>query len=189
MNTNELTAEYICKDKERLQMALHVYEAMPIVRTHVVKAIFEAVGEHIRVTHEFDGFKRECLGESVYFCTEDTGDFWIFAALEHGKRGVRQLYCGVYAEYEDGAESNEVQEDEVQSRFKTKGDLETWSYGKSFSSGRYVAYAYVHHESRGRWHDDDFLRQAIGDRTKVVEDLADLLMRIYRGVFPLASTT
>ena len=97
MNTNELTADYICEDEDRLELALHVYGAMPAVRKYLIKEIFKAAGERVRVAEKLDDDKLECYEESVFFRTEETGSTWVFAALEHGKRGVLQLYAGVYA--------------------------------------------------------------------------------------------
>ena len=51
MNTDFL-APYIWKNEEWLQMALHVYDAMPAVREHLIKAIFKAAGK--RVAKELD---------------------------------------------------------------------------------------------------------------------------------------
>lgn len=184
MNTSELAADFIRKDEERLRMALHVYEAMPNIRKYLIKDIFEAVGDSIRLTKELASDELECYDESVYFRTKESGDFWVYAALEHGKRGVLSLYVGVY--HED-AKSVKTQGDQIQERFRAKGDLGTWSYGQSFSAGASVAYAYVHHEHGGRWHDDDFLSRAIRNRDEVVSALAEILMGIYAGVFPLAS--
>ena len=184
MNTSELAADYICKDQERLRMALHVYEAMPDVRKYLIKEIFEAVGDRIRQAKDLADDGLECYDESVYFCTEESGDFWVYAALEHGKRGVLWLYVGVH---HDDAKSVKAQRDEIHERFRTMDDLETWSYGQSFSAGESVAYAYVHHEHGGRWHDDDFLSRAIRNREEVVSALAEILMRICGCVFPLAS--
>ena len=184
MNTNELTADYICEDEDRLALALHVYEAMPAVRKYLIKDIFKAAGERVRVAEKLDDDKLECYPESVWFYTEETDDTWVFAALQHGKRGVLQLCAGVYA---DDVESiKEAQRERIGERFKAHGDLGMWSYGKSFSSGNWIAYAYVNYEHGGRWHDDDFLKRAIRSRDEVVSSLEGLLMRIYRGVFPLA---
>lgn len=177
MDTNELTADYICKDDERLQMALHVYEAMPAVRDYLITAIFKATGE--RVVREVEAQLDTEYTKSVYFCTEETGDFWVYAGLEHGQRGVLQLFAGIYV---DDEKSSKAQR-EIQERFTTDGDLETWSDGESLSSGKYIAYARVNHEHGGRWHEDDFLRRAIRNRDGVAEALAELLLRIYRGVF------
>lgn len=181
MDTNELTADYICKDDDRLQMALHVYEAMPAVRQYVIKDIFEAAGKRVRDAKELNDDQLECYDEQVYFRTEETGDSWVYAKLEHGNRGVLQLCAGVYAE---DWKSFKEKRDEIRERLRTKGDLETWSYGEnSLRSHTYSVYAEVHHEHGGRWHDDDFLRRAIRNRDGVVEALAELLLRIYRGVF------
>ena len=183
MNTNEITADYIREDEDRLALALHVYEAMPAVRKYLIKEIFKAAGERVRTAMKLDDDKLEFYAESVYFCTEETGDIWVFAALEHGKRGVLQLYAGVFA---DDVESiNEAQRERIGERFRTHGDLGTWSYGKSFSSSNYIAYAYVNYEHGGRWHDDDFLKRAIRSRDEVVSSLEELLLRIYRCTFPL----
>ena len=180
MNTNELTADYIRKDEDRLELALHVYEAMPTVRKYLIKEIFKAAGERVRVAEELDDGKLECYPESVYFCTEETGDIWIFAALDQRKRGV-QLCAGAWV---DEVESvNEAQRERIGERFRTHGGLEMWSHGKSFSSGNRIAYADVKHG--GRWDDDDFLKRAIRSRDEVVSSLEELLLRIYRCTFPL----
>ena len=183
MNTNELTADYICEDEDRLELALHVYGAMPAVRKYLIKEIFKAAGERVRVAEKLDDDKLECYEESVFFCTEETGATWIFAALEHGKRGVLQLYAGVYAANVESIK--EAQREQIGERFRTHGDLGMWSSGKSFSSGNCIAYAYVNYENGGRWHYDDFLKRAIRSRDEVVSSLEELLLRIYRCTFPL----
>ena len=181
MNTNELTADYICEDEDRLALALHVYEAMPTVRKYLIKEIFKAAGERVRTAMKLDDDKLEFYAESVYFCTEETGDIWIFAALEQRKRGILQLYAGAWV---DEVESvNEAQRERIGERFRAHGGLEMWSDGKSFSSGNRIAYAYVEHG--GRWDDDNFLKRAIRSRDEVVSSLEELLLRIYRCTFPL----
>ena len=182
MNTNELTADYIWKDEDRLELALHVYEAMPTVRKYLIKEIFKAAGERVRAAMKLDDDKLEFYAESVYFCTEETGDIWVFAALEQRKRGILQLYAGAWVD--EVKSVNEAQRERIGERFRTHGGLEMWPYGKSFSSGNRIAYAYVEHG--GRWDDEDFLKRAIRSRDEVVSSLEGLLMRIYRGVFPLA---
>ena len=181
MNTNELTADYICEDEDRLALALHVYEAMPTVRKYLIKEIFKAAGERVRVAEKLDDGKLECYEESVYFRTEKTGDIWVFAALEQRKRPILQLYAGAWV---DEVESvNEAQRERIGERFRAHGGLEMWSDGKSFSSGNRIAYAYVEHG--GRWDDDNFLKRAIRSRDEVVSSLEELLLRIYRCTFPL----
>ena len=180
MNTNELTADYICKEDDRLQMALHIYEAMPAVRKYLIKDIFKAAGERVRDAEEFDGDQLWCYDEEVSFYTEETGDFYVYAKLAHGNRGVLQLVAGVYA---DDEKSFKKQRDEIRERFRTKGGLETWSYGENALLSGTSVYAEVHYELGGRWHDDDFLQRAIRNREEVVEALAEILLGIYRGVF------
>ena len=180
MNTNELSAQYICEDEERLRMALHVYEAMPAVREHLIKAIFNAAGE--RVAEEIDGVKQEPHENGVYLWTEETGDFYVFAELEPGKKSALRLTAGIYVD--DAKSINKAQREEVRERFGTEVDLKTWSYGESFSQGEYVAYAYVHHKHGGHWHDDGFLSQAILSRDEVVSNVAQILVGIYKGMWP-----
>lgn len=180
MDTNKLTADYICKDDDRLQMALHIYEAMPAVREYLIKDIFKAVGERVSSVEELDSGQLDCRDYSVYFCTERTGDFWVCAWFEDRRRPVLQLCAGVYI---DDGKSSKAKRDEIQKRFRDRSNLETWSEGKSLSYGRYIAYAKVHYEHGGRWDDDHFLRRAIRNRDGVVKALAELLQRIYRGMF------
>lgn len=179
MNANELSAKYICEDKERLQMALHVYEAMPTVRTYLIEGIFKAVGEHI--AQRIDGVKYSCDKEIVAFWTKETGELYISAWMEHGRGQILWLVAGVYV---DDAKSVSKERNAIQERFESKVDLETWSYGESFSSDTEIAYAYVNHEhGGGRWDQDDFLRRAIQHRDDVVSDVADVLVRVYKGMF------
>ena len=182
MDTNELTAKYICDDdhKERLQMALHVYQAMPTVREHLIEGIFKAVGKDVAEKMNLDDDNVECLAKSVYFYTQDTGEFYIFAALKDS-RGTLSLVAGVYA---DEKSTNKAQRDEVLQLFRDKCDLDTWSYGESHSSITDVAYAYVHHDHVvARWDRDTFLSQAIRNHDEVVVAVAELLVRIYQGMF------
>ena len=179
MDTNELSAKYIYEDRERLQMALHVYDAMPTVRKYLIEGIFNEVGEH--VAEKVDGVEWNCDEEAVYFWTKETGDFNVYARVERGKRGVLSLNAGVTAEENT---VTAAEKDEIRERFETKSDLETWSYGESFSSNTTVAYAVVHHEyGDARWDQDPFLRRAILNRDEVVSGVAELLVRIYEGVF------
>ena len=181
MNTNELTADYICKDDERLQMALHIYEAMPAVRKHVIKDIFKGAGESVRNIEELESGQIDCYDDAVYFYTGVTGDFWVYARLHHGKRGVVWCYAGVHAEDE---KLFEAQRDTIRERFRANGGLGTWSNGESaLSSDTSSIYAQVRHGQIGRWDTDDFLRRAIQSREEVVEALAEILLGIYRGVF------
>ena len=179
MNTNELSTQYICEDEERLRMALHVYDAMPAVRNHLIEAIFKAAGE--RVAEELDGVEVDTYETSMYFRSEKTGDFYVFADLEHGNRSVRRLKAGVYVA--DAKSIKNAQRKEVRERFREDVYLETWSDGKSFSQGTDIAYAYVHKKHGGHWHDDDFLRRAILHRDEVVSKVAEILVRIYKGMF------
>ena len=146
MNTDFL-APYIWKNEEWLQMALHVYDAMPAVREHLIKAIFKAAGK--RVAKELDGVKRQNHEYGVCLWTE--------------------------------AESRETRE-----RFEKSSEkigLETWSDGKYDSDGYIGAWVNDKHKG-GRWDDDAFLRRAIQHRDEVVKDVADLLVRIYKGMWP-----
>lgn len=178
MDTNELTAKYIWEDKERLQMALHVYEAMPTVRKRLIESVFKAVGEH--VSEALEGVEVEPLDESVYFHSRETEDFFVFAEVEHGK-GTLWLCAGIYVEDKS---VDKAKQDKIRERFEAKGDLDTWSNGKFFSSDMYVAYAYAHHKHVvARWDQGDFLSKAILNQDEVVSRVADILVRIYEGVF------
>ena len=182
MNANELSAKYICEDKERLQMALHVYEAMPTVRTYLIRGIFKAVGEN--VAKRIDGVGVEEWNsneEQVYFWTKETSELGVYAWAKPGKGKILSLVAGVYVD--DAKSVSKAERDAIRERFK-KVDLATWSYGESFSSDTEIAYAYVHHEhGGGRWDQDDFLRRAIQHRDDVVSDVADVLVRVYKGMF------
>lgn len=201
MDTKKLTADYIFGIGEdsgnevidkRLQMALHVYEAMPTVRDYLIKDIFEAVGERIRVAEKLDEDQLDIYGERhIYFRTGKTGDFWIYAGLVEGKSPKLELWAGVYTDYEsDAAQANRTQEEKIQASFEEKCDLGSWSDGNNQPVKSYIAYSCVlpkAGKAGGRWDGDDFLTRAVRHRDDVVENLESLLMRIYRGVFPLAS--
>ena len=182
MDTNELTAKYICDDdhKERLQMALHVYEAMPKVREHLIKDVFEAVGNRVKMLDSINDV--ETYEGSVFLRSPETG-VYVFAAVDYGgKRKLRlKLHGGVYAE----ESVDKVKQDKIVERFEgaRKGDL-GWLNGEYESEGQYVAYAYVD-DNRvvADWGGDEFLSTAIRNHNKVVSDVADLLVRIYNGVF------
>ena len=179
MNTNELTADYICKDDDRLQMALHVYKAMSTVRKHLIKEIFQAVGE--RLAGEIHGVKlvdeRE---ESVYFWTEETDDFYVFGEVWYGQKGAIWLFAGICLD------ENSTIKEKTREHFVANADLKTWSDGR-VSENHYIG-AYVNQRcGGGGWHWEDFLSRAILNRDDVVSDVAGLLVRIYKGVFPLVS--
>lgn len=171
MNTNFL-APYIWKNEEWLEMALHVYKAMPAVREHLIEAIFKAAGK--RVAKELDGVERQNHEHGVYLWTEETRDCYVFACAEKRdrQRGLK-LVAGIY-----DAESKETRE-----RFAKKIDLETWSDGEYDSDGYIGAWVNDKHEG-GRWDDDAFLDRAILHRDEVVKNVADLLIHIYKGMWP-----
>lgn len=196
MDTEGLSAKYICgiSDKsgdgvgnlndERLRMALHVYEAMPTVRSYLIKAIFKAAGQSVaeKRTGVQLGFWEEGEG-GVYFWTEDTGELYVFATLERRKGGALWLNAGVCV---DDEKLIEAQRDEVRERFELKVDPKAWSDSGCQSSGVWTAWAWVdktYDKHQGCWHDDGFLRRAILNRDEVVSDVAALLMRIYDGMF------
>lgn len=175
MNTNELTAKYICEDKDRLQMALHVHQAMPTVREHLIEDVFKAVGEHI--AKRIDGVELRSDAESVYFWTEDTGEFGVSAWVSH-KRGILRLVAGVYVDDDDAKSVNKARRDEIQAHFDSI--RKTWSDDDSFSSNTEIAYANVRYDhGGGRWDHDDFLTRAILNRDEIVSPIAELLVGIY----------
>ena len=195
MDTDGLSAKYICGISDesgdgvgnlndgRLEMALHVYEAMPTVRSYLIKAIFKAACESVaekRTGVEFELWEE---GDGVYLWTEDTGELYVFAGLASRKRGALWLNAGVRV---DDEKSIEAQRDEIRERFELKVDPKSWSYGGVHSSGAWTAWAWVekvYDKHYGRWSDDGFLRRAILHRDEVVSDVATLLMRIYDGMF------
>ena len=178
MDTAELTAKYICDDQERLQMALHVYEAMQAVRECLMQRIFEAVGE--RIAEQIDGVEWNPYPDSVEFYTKKTGEWRVSAWLSHGSRGyTRTLVAGLYVN--DAKLVNKTERNEIQRQFDV--DRETWSYGDSFSSNTEVS-AYVDSGGRKwRWDRPDFLKRAILNQDDVVSDIAELLVRIYEDIF------
>lgn len=192
MDTKKLTADYIFGIGEdsgnevidkRLQMALHVYEAMPTVRDYLIKDIFDTVGERIRVAEKLDDDQLDVHRSQVYFRTEKTGNFWIYSGLLQERRPILELWAGIYSEdANDAAQAKGRREEDIQASFKAKCDLGSWSDGDSLSYRKYMAYR-VLRKAGGRWDSDEFLARAIRHRNDVVEDLESLLMRIYRGVF------
>ena len=182
MDTKKLTAEYICKDQERLQMALQVYQAMPLVRDTLIERVLCAVGK--RVAEKYGGVELETYHNSVFFAPQGTSELWVYAWAEKGKRGLIQLSAGVYAESTGAyAESvSEVQREEMKGRFETDAGMRTWApKGDVQSAGRFIAYADI---PGGHWHDDDFLERAILKQDGVVSEVVDVLAQIYKGMFP-----
>ena len=184
MDTNKLTADYICEDGNRLEMALHVYEAMDAVRNFLIEDIFKAVGEYIKAN--VDGVVLHSREEDVYFWTEESGDFGVYAtAHRRPKRGrsrnVRLFAAGVYA---DDAKPMKGQREEIRRRFRATVDWGTWSFGDDLSSSTEVCFAFSHRDHGGEWHEDDFLRGAILHRKEIVEAIAQLLVQIYGGMCP-----
>ena len=175
MDTNKLTADYICKDPERLQMALHVYEAMPAIRKYLIKSVFEAAGERVRDAIGIDDNQLQCQEEAVHFWTDQTGDFWIYAELDHRKRGPVQLVAGLYAEDEKLFEAQR----EVTKRLEglKTGRLANWPFRQVENTFRCDVRHY------GRWDAHNFLQRAIRNRDEVVSDLEEILLQIHRGVF------
>ena len=186
MNTNELTAKYIYEDQERRQMALHVYLAMPTVRQYLIEGIFKAVGEQVK---KIDGVEEgHCDETSVYFWNKEADELGVSAWVEKGRGKMQQLVAGVYDVYVDDAKSvSKARRNEIQERFKMKVDLDMWSHGGCISSDpNVIACAYVRDaRGGGRWDEDsDFLSRAIQHHDKVVSGVADVLVRIYNGMFP-----
>ena len=181
MDINELSAKYIYEDKDRLRMALHVYEAMPIVRKYLFETIFAAAGE--RLADKLTGIELECSEEGVRLWTEETGEFEVFVALERGRGDTIFPYAGVY---EESGESIKERRNEIRERFETKVDLKAWSSSGIRSEDEQIS-AYVDRAYGGRWHGDEFLRRAVLSQDEVVSIVEVPLLRIYRGVFPLTS--
>lgn len=180
MSPDELTAEYICKDKERLQVALHVYEAMPAVRKHLIEDVFKSVGDEI--TKRLEDATVNTYDQLADFYTDKTGDFYVYAEAKHGRGQVLDLVVGVYPDPHEKVDKAEL--DEIQERFKTKGDLERWSYGECIPSRAEGTYAYVHPDYEvARWDQDNFLRRAILHHGEFVSAIAELLVRTYEGLF------
>ena len=184
MDTNKLTADYICEDGNRLEMALHVYEAMEAVRNFLIKDIFRAVGEYI--TADVDSVVLHSRENDVYFWTEESGDFGVFASASHRpKRGrarnARLFAAGVFA---DDTKPIKEQGDIIRARFNATGDWGQWSIGEDLSSNTEVCYAFSHRDHGGEWHEDDFLRGAIRHRKEIVEGVAQLLVQTWKGMCP-----
>lgn len=193
MNTdelNKLSAKYIFEQEERLLMALHVYEAMPIVREYVIKDLFERVGS--RVANAVSVVKQEYRNDAVYFRTEESGDLYIYAWLydheyfDKRSRSVLSLVAGIYGK----AESTKAKE--IGERLETRVRLKTWSYGRKWSSKDKldpgIAFTFKHHEHGTEWPYTAFLRRVIDAKEEVVSEISELLVDIYKGVFPLTSS-
>ena len=171
MDTKEVSAEYILKDKERLRMALHVYDAMPTVRWRLIEDIFKAAGGRIDEELNGVGLDNE-YPRCVYFQTEKTDDCWVFAlAYTRGKQ--IQFAAGIY---------EESIKEETRERFE-KVDLEMWSDGE-YKIDDHIGVRVNTSTGGGRWDENSILRRAILDRDKVVKDVADLLIHIYKGMWP-----
>lgn len=184
MDTNKLTADYICEERSRLEIALHVYEAMGTVRDNLIKDIFRAVGECVKA--DVDGVVVHSRDEEVYFWTKESGDFGVYAAAflrpKSGRsRNVRLFSAGVYA---DDAKPMKAQGVEIRRRFEATVDQGTWSFGEDLSSSTEISYAFSNRDHGGEWHEDDFLRRAILHREEIVKAVAQLLVQIYRGMWP-----
>ena len=199
MNANDLTAKYICGRGEetakevidqRLQMALHVYEAMPTVRRYLIEGIFKEVGEKVSKEFASDEPEYETGEQTVYLRTSDTSRFWVFAYLYDQQAGDKRrrdefsFVAGVYADEPFGP-----QQDEIRERLDAV-DLQTWTLSKgshNLSKDHWIGYAGAHHELGASLSYDGFLRRAIEDRDGIVSALEELLTRICRGIFPLAA--
>lgn len=184
MDTKELSAKYIYDDEERRQLALLVYEAMPTVREYLIKGIFELTGKHI--AEKIDGVEYVWDGRCVTMWTEEIGEYYVSAWL-YGSRSA-SLVAGVC--HAEPASIHNAERSLIQDRLKKKVNLEVWSGGDvllSDTAEEEIAYAYVHHEYYGgRWDQDGFLKRAIQSEDEVVSHVADVLVQIYKGVFPLS---
>lgn len=185
MNTKEQTAKYICKNQERLQMALHVHEAMPEVRKQLIERVFEAVGEQVAkklgldVDTHVDLYKK-----GVYFRTEETEELWVYAYVTSRQKSPKLLLiCGLHAD----EKLERKRFDEVLARFKTRGDLGTWSDGEihqQLSDEHTEAFAYVHDKAgEVRWDDNSFLSRVIRNHDDVVSGVTERLVLIYEGMW------
>ena len=184
MDTNKLTAQYICENEDRLKMALHVYEAMETVRNTLIKRIFKGAGDLIE--KELDKVVTVCREQDVNFWTEETGEFGVYASADarprRGRsRDIRSFVAGVFV---DDAKPMKAKRDDIRARFEETVDWGTWTLGEDFSSDLEVSYAFSHQEHIGRWNEDDFLRSAILHRKELEEAVAELLLQIYRGMCP-----
>lgn len=184
MDISKLTAQYICENEDRLEMALHVYEAMETVRNTLIERIFKAAGDLIN--KELDNIVMHCREQDVYFWTEETGEFGVYAsAYSRPRRGrprdIRSFVAGVYA---DDAKPMKAKQDDIRARFKETVDWGTWTLVEDYSSDLEVSYAFSHQEHGGRWNEGNFLRGAIRHRKELEEAVAELLLRIYRGMCP-----
>ena len=88
-------AKYICEDKERLQMALHVYEAKDDVREHLIERFFRAVTGQVaeKLGIDVEEPKIELDETSVYFHTQETDEFWVFARVESYRKPKAPAWC------------------------------------------------------------------------------------------------
>lgn len=185
MNTNEQTANYICDNQERLQMALHVYEAMDDVRNHLIERVFQAVGEQVAEKLDAEKLGVQVIPyETGVDFHEETCNFRVYAEVSsrrHRQEGSLWLHAGLYDDAED---VDKARQEEIREAFKTSSDFETWSSGNLISEERYLAKAYVHHEGQDdRWDERRFLRRAILSHDETVSRIVELLVRIYEGVF------
>ena len=181
MDTNQLTADYIWsdgKDEERLQMALHVYLAMPGVREYLIGDIFRAVGDRLDEKVSWEQLDR--YDNAVRFCNDKTGDYWIGAQVWSDRQPKRLLRAGLYTD-DDISARQKVQ---IKERFGASSELTNWSYGGNHSDGNWVAFGNVHHDhGGGRLDQDDWLKRAVRNREKEVSALVETLLQIYQGMF------
>lgn len=170
-------AKYICEDRERLQMALHVYEAKDDVREHLIERFFRAVTGQVaeKLGIDVEEPKIELEETSVYFCNQETDEFWVFARVVSYRRPKRLLGVGVYSE----EKLDQAQLGEIQERFKTHGDLETWSDGVIHPYD-YEVFVHVHDENgEVRLDDVSFL---IRNHDEFVSSVAERLVLTYENI-------
>lgn len=179
MDISKLTAQYICENEDRLEMALHVYEAKETVRDTLIKRVFKGAGDLIE--KELDNVVTLCREQDVNFWTEETGEFGVYASADSRPRRGRSFVAGVFV---DDAKPMKPKQDDIRARFRETVDWGTWTLEEDYSSDLEVSYAFSHQEYGGRWNEDDFLRSAILHRKELEEAVAELLLRIYRGMCP-----
>lgn len=181
MDTNQLTADYIWndgKDEERLHMALQVYEAMDTVRWRLIEVVFVAVHNiiHDKLKDHLD-LEMDLYETSLYFKTRDSGECYVYAEVKY-EYGKYRLHAGIWA----GEKPKKGERNEIDERLK-ETCLQEWDYWSN-SDDVCTWYATISKD----WYDGDLLAKAIRDGDEVKSGLADVLLRIYGGVFPLASS-
>ena len=190
----DLTAEYILNDeKKALEMAVHVYKAMPTVHERIIGRIWEGVLANVKERRDAI---RGVLYDDPYYgivLWNEGGTYCIYAGSEKvlTKGEIYGPVFGVYVYHDDRKDVNREQLQALVDYFKTAAneigltelpgtdrccgiELPRVNVGK-----RYLRWGSGQHQDcvPSRW--GDFLVEVVEHRNEIELSLTALLLRTY----------